>query len=225
MPESESATIQQRQAIARRLIDSLRRSGATGGLPARAPSCEMPPVDDLPVAHGPKERFILFAPPLVRAILEGRKTMTRRLITPQPLAHPPAVCSFGVPGDLLWVREKWGFRRQFYDRHAEPGGPFVYAADGPPMGAIFLPWKPSLHMPRAACRIRLKITTVRAERVSEISKEDAAAEGCPVDRLQDPIAWFREVWNHYIAKSASSWRANPWVWVISFRTMNTHSAE
>jgi hypothetical protein len=218
MAGSESATIQQRRAIARRLIDSLQNCGA-GFQPAPKLQAESlyPKL--------PKERFILFAPPLVRAIIEGRKTVTRRLIAPQPLSHPPARASFGVPGDRLWVREKWGFRPQFYDCHAKAAGPFVYAADGPPMGAIFLPWKPSLHMPRAACRIRLKITAVRAERVSEISKEDATAEGCPVDRLQDPIAWFREVWDHYNAKSASSWRANPWVWVISFRMISPQSAE
>lgn len=222
MAPSESATIQQRQAIARRLIDSLCNVAPNGGVGFQP----APKLQAEGLYHKRrKERFILFAPPLVRAILDGRKTVTRRLISPQPLMHPPPVCSLGLPGDHLRVREKWGFRRQFYDRDAKPGGPFVYAADGPPPEAFFLPWKPSLHMPRAACRIRLKITALRAERVTEISKEDAMAEGCPADRRQDPIAWFREVWDRCNSRQASSWRANPWVWAISFRTMNARSAE
>ena len=199
MAGSESATLAQRRAIAQRLIASL------GEL-------------RLPVApRVPRERFILFAPPLVRAILDGRKTVTRRLITPQPVDGPTTRCPLGLPGDRLWVREKWGHREQFFDRHAPAAGPFIYAADGAPAGAKFFPWKTSLHMPRVASRLLLEITHVRAERVTHISTEDAAAEGCPVEQRHDPVAWFQGVWDQYNAGAACSWQHDPWVWRISFR--------
>src|SRR5207302_641465 len=119
------------------------------------------------VAHA-TNRFILFAPPLVRAILDGNKTMTRRLVSPQGRAAPQVGgCPFGLVGDRLWVREKWGYRDEFLKQGGR--GPFVYAADGAPAGAKFTPWRPSLHMPRAACRLVLGITAARAERLQNIT--------------------------------------------------------
>ena len=123
-----------------------------------------------------RERSILFATPLVLALLAGRKTQTRRLIFPQPdsankeagrwqvsQAGREQVCPFGVAGDRLWVREKWGYERQFFDRRAKAQAPYLYAADGNPTDARFTPWKPSLHMPRAASRLLLEMTSVTAE--------------------------------------------------------------
>ena len=119
-------------------------------------------------------------------------------------------------GDRIWVREKWGYRAQFYDRHAETQPPYVYAADGPPDGATYQPWKPSLHMPRVASRILLHVTGVRSERLSDISAKDAREEGCPIERLADSIDWFKEVWDRYFAARGLGWPNDPWVWVIAF---------
>ena len=151
-----------------------------------------------------KERPILFSGAMVRAILDGRKTQTRRAVKPQPevseqgnligdwLAKPlnglllPKLqditihCPYGQPGDRLYVRETW----------AQPvpldPGPTFYRADYPdnvlgkyenlpPAEAIT--WKPSIHMPRALSRILLEITAVRVERLNDCSVADALAEG------------------------------------------------
>jgi hypothetical protein len=166
----------------------------------------------------PRERFMLFAGPLVRAILQGRKRVTRRLVQPQPQGRrtPSGPCPFGTPGDVIWVREKWGFEAQFFNPRAKPAPPFVYAADGPLPGAKRQAWRPSLHMPRAACRAVLHLTAVRAERLTEITRPDAIAEGCPDHRAADPIAWFRETWDRFYAARRLGWANDPWVWVISF---------
>jgi hypothetical protein len=204
-----AATDVRRRAIAQHLIARL----------GKAASSE--PTIDLTEPPPRVGRFLLFAPPLVRAIVDGRKTVTRRLITPAPpntsMRAPKMRCPYGAPGDHLWVREKWGYRAQFFDPRAGKQGPYVYAADGAPPGAKFLPWKPSLHMPRAACRIVLKITGVRAERLKHITKEDAAAEGCPVDQLHDALNWFAKVWEQHFGARGAGWSANPWVLVIRFR--------
>ena len=152
-----------------------------------------------------KERPILFSAPMVRAILECRKTMTRRVVKPQPDqpqpdcdgkepywyvggyrlrqdADNPLVCKFGQVGDRLWVRETWTPQSAF---NGDPGGCSVeYRADGDvrffdgehgmePDGT----WRPSMFMPRWASRITLEITSVRVERLNEISEADAMAEG------------------------------------------------
>ena len=206
MSDRKTVTPAQRQAIARLLIATLRER-ETIAIPSQ-PTIK---------TSVPRERFMLFAPPLVRAILDHRKTVTRRLIAPQPTSsHPAYPCPSGAPGDRIWVREQWGYRAQFFDRRAGNHGPYVYAADGPPLGAKYHPWKPSLHMPRKACRLLLNITEVRCERVTEISLREALAEGCPAERSQDPVGWFREVWDHYYAEGGLGWKSNPWVWVIAF---------
>jgi len=158
-----------------------------------------------------KERPILFAGPMVRAILEGRKTVTRRAVKVQPrsqadigsygkgqpfirnldVTKPNPECPYGKPGDRLWVRETW-----YCDHFEVTRGPYlkpddldigealedgtlVYAADGlTPYEQEQPTWKPSIHMPRWACRILLEITAVRVERLQDISEEQAQAEGC-----------------------------------------------
>lgn len=151
----------------------------------------------------PRERPILFSGPMVRAVLAGRKTQTRRIIKPQPdedgivreLATGRWVdtservyrCPFGEPGDRLWVRE--GFCPTWSDgggdshECAELNGAqtIVYRADGISPFPVRR-WRPSIHMPRWASRITLEVTGVRVERVQDISEEDAVAEGvCEVD--------------------------------------------
>lgn len=147
------------------------------------------------------EHPILFSGPMVRAILEGRKTQTRRVITPQTNGWNPIqgdkniwywcteadqdwsdkrFCPYGQPGDRLWVRETFAYA---------PRESFVYRADyddwyhfsetvsiktGETMPLV---WKPSIHMPRLVSRINLEITQIRVERIQEISELDARAEG------------------------------------------------
>jgi len=153
-----------------------------------------------------KERPILFSAPMVRAILEGRKTVTRREVKKQAaldclaagfepafLALPgnSDLCPYGKPGDRLWVRETWycdhfevqkGPYLQPVDMHAldqsREDGELVYAADGlAPYEQEQPTWKPSIHMPRWVSRILLEITDVRVERLQDISRADIRAEG------------------------------------------------
>lgn len=180
-----------------------------------------------------RERSILFARDMVLALRAGLKTQTRRLITPQPdRSHhrpggPMRVAlgtrelrfPFGDPGDRLCVREKWGYLRQFLEPGAAPGGPLIYAADGVPPHARATPWKPSLHMPRTAVRMILEVTAGRAERLQELTREDALAEGCPAAASLDPVGWLADYWSRFNAERGFGWDANPWVWVVSFKVL------
>lgn len=147
------------------------------------------------------DRPILFSAEMVRAILDGRKTQTRRVIKPQPPAEAesvlrqlysqdapkndgawtwwagkpqkpitkPLFCPYGKPGDLLWVRETWAPLKS---------GNVDFAADWSDMMQKYAgKWRPSIHMPRWASRITLRITGVRVERLQDISEDDAWAEG------------------------------------------------
>ena len=224
----------------------------------------------------PRERPIIFSGPMVRAILDGRKTQTRRVVKPQPPADRPRHCWWDAPiygwtwdteptadwfkvkspyavGMRLWVRETWQMMYATPDTWMggseveEDWGPIPerpdgrwadYAADGHDG-----PFRPSIHMPRWASRITLEITDVRVERVRDISRDDAFAEG--VDRVDpyetnselppgmpacfrnyqtdgwfagDPVASFRTLWDSINGnRPGCSWADNPWVWVVSFR--------
>jgi hypothetical protein len=176
------------------------------------------------------ERSIIFTTEMIHAILRGRKTQTRRLMRPQPdrheaQDHQPArvflgprqlLCPFGSAGSRLWVRERWGYRRQFFDPRAPASGELVYGADGPPPRCVATPWKPSLYMPRSACRLVLQIVDARPQRLQEISEADAVAEGCPADWLARPAQWFHQLWDQLSQAHGQNWRANPWVWVLHF---------
>ncbi len=145
-----------------------------------------------------KERPILFSAPMVRAILEGRKTQTRRVVKPQgailtdrmarglgvqppPVQNSPVIpCPYGQPGDRLWVREE--FSGPHYKSKSPPSewsesDPIWYWADGNPGSGDWTRPKPSIHMPRWASRILLEVTGVRVEQLNEISEADAKAEG------------------------------------------------
>jgi hypothetical protein len=159
-----------------------------------------------------KARPIIFTGPMVRALLDGRKSQTRRIVKPQPAGEwavpGKSVCPYGVAGDLLWVRENL---YQF-------GGPIEYAAD-PGMPSFKRRQTPSIHMPRHASRVTLKITAVRVERLQEITQSDTVAEGMPVTTgpfVHHTIADFRKLWG--TINGAESWDANPWVWVVAFTT-------
>jgi hypothetical protein len=149
------------------------------------------------------ERPIIFSGAMVRAILEGRKTHTRRVVKPQPegpfslwpnddshLEWSDVVtntdyyvacglCPYGKPGDRLWVRET--FNVGWLD-----GGKVLYRADGGSAKEAGYPsepvYKPSIHMPRWASRLTLEIASVKVERVQDISEADAIAEGVETDK-------------------------------------------
>lgn len=146
---------------------------------------------------------ILFSGPMVRAILDGRKTMTRRVVRPQPThehtfweAAPgdwfgvdeetktrggARRCPYGQPGDRLVVRETWA--RGFDDDSGRCAESYLYRADykdGVPLldiGGADSRWRPAIFMPRAASRIDLEVTAIRVERLQEISTGDVIAEG------------------------------------------------
>lgn len=194
------------------------------------------------------EKPILFNTEMVNAIMEGRKTQTRRLVKTkhrgaagfnvcfskatgeitgvydfdedERMYDDPTQAPF-QPGDVLWVRETW----------TEMPYGFAYRADGeePDGWDGNDRWYPSIHMPKEAARLYLKVKDVRIERLQEISEDDALAEGADAGEYLDeqgnlmdvyyPHEDFAHIWDSVI-KNADlpiyGWDANPWVWVIEF---------
>ncbi len=157
---------------------------------------------------------------MVRAILEGRKTQTRRVVKPQPKVvhalYPDCSietnCIFRkgdqrihAPyrvGTRLWVRETW---YSTPDKQSLLG----YAADGDiPHGVVYRR-RPSIFMPRRLSRINLLVTHVRCQQIQDITEEDAIAEG--VDASTFPL-----LWDAINEKRGFPWASNPWVWVYTF---------
>jgi uncharacterized protein YqfB (UPF0267 family) len=216
-----------------------------------------------------KERGILFQAPLVRAILAGQKTVTRRLMKPQPMPIPddvervkpyddsgfwwlcdkvrsavsmhdaPCLGPYGYKGDRLWVRETWatltgnGIRTVY---RADGEDPRTGWDDTPAERRPAMIWRPSIFMPRKASRITLEVTSVRVERVNEISEEDAKAEGVtPLTgvapeqqiisgegRTQGTHPYtlaFAVLWDTINDKDGCRWVDRPWVWVVGFRRL------
>jgi len=198
------------------------------------------------------ERPIIFSAPMVRAILDGRKTQTRRVLKPQPVqaAGPFSDVLIGGDrhpyrvGDTLWVREAFALGH-YYDDEDKPIGdlrPF-YAATMD-VGRWYDPdadqwrdrprWRPSIHMPRWASRITLRVTDVRVERLQDISEQDAIAEGVLVGQLPGcfhsgigrlDVEWrstaphaFEHLWESI--NGPGTWDANPWVAAISFERLH-----
>jgi hypothetical protein len=202
-----------------------------------------------------RERPILFSAPMVRALMAGTKTQTRRVVKGaptdwapmQPQVFAPTVidrhgdeqpgpdaygagnedgdcwirCPYGEPGDRLWVRESWA--------RDDEDGQVMYRADigheacadaweqGRIEGVPRYKWKPSIHMPRRICRLVLTLESVRVERLNDISRGDAMAEGCPFQNMAegpDPRQWYADLWDQI--NGQGSWNANPWVWVLAF---------
>lgn len=207
---------------------------------------------------------ILFSTPMVQAINEGRKTMTRISVNPQPIKQeavetfcklgPGSVnaidltaadiefddlidkCPYGQPGDILWGRETVS--------RFSMGGYFAYKSDNDPDDEN-TKWRPSIHMPKAACRIFLKVKSVRVERLQDISELDAKSEGIEIYPIEGynsqnpPDPKFMGKKYDYpksfigeriirlvpIESFKSLWasingheslKLNPWVWVIEF---------
>ena len=208
---------------------------------------------------------ILFNTEMVRAILENRKTCTRRVIKGLPLCgphatidegrlfiededgyfHPAEAYSHIQRGDILYVRETW--------KEAEGG--YIYRADEPETSGMLAEnkvasrWRPSIHMPKKAARIFLEVTDVRAERLHDMTNEQAEKEGCEglpcsclitgrgyhgctdcmnTGWLEPPLIDFMYIWESTIKKKdlpKYGWDANPWVWVIEFKMRDNYEED
>ncbi len=178
-----------------------------------------------------KERPILFNGEMINALGNG-KTQTRRVIKPQLPEEPTKYagkrwgvidgdfyycgvkCPYGQVGDVLWVRETW--------MPQDEG--ICYRADGEKPSWVEDKWKPSIHMPRKLARIFLEIISTHAERVQDITEEDAKAEGAKAMHLDDlGQTWkthkrgFQSLWDSINEKRGFGWDKNPWVWVVTFK--------
>ena len=193
------------------------------------------------------EHPILFSADMVRAILDGSKTQTRRIIKPQPpdwrwnrhkwddrcinvanhegLGDYYVICLYGKPGNRLWVRETWKLADGclYYKANGEPDQEDIDMQGGK------WRWRPSIFLPRIFSRITLEIVNVRVERLHEIwtrthTWDDCFAEGIPQsvewegdDGIPTPLSMFIELWNSINSKRGYDWITNPWVWVIDFK--------
>ena len=192
------------------------------------------------------ERPILFNTEMVKAILEGRKTQTRRIAKTikyfeikennQVFARVQTnkFTSFGGGAmslflekfapyqvrDTLWVRETWAKIEDFKtcaNLEIDKNLKYFYKCDDNGVEHSFIDvgvkkWHPSIHMPREAARIFLKVTDVRVERLKDITEIKAIKEGF----LSTAKENFRNTWNSIYEKQSYGWNENPWVWVIEF---------
>lgn len=177
---------------------------------------------------------ILFNTEMVRAILDGRKSCTRRLVKFLSGENPrwtgyikdglmlyngknePCIRKAPYqPGDILYVRETW---------KKAPNGYYYYEDWQRNDIADVTKWKPSIHMPKEAARIWLKVTDVRVERLQEITADGIRNEGLSsaavhCGDMEIALKEWENLWNSTIKKSdldCYGWDANPWVWVIEF---------
>jgi hypothetical protein len=196
-----------------------------------------------------KEGPILFSGPMIRSILNGKKTMTRRVITDR---GDLPYCNFDLddntfhfygehdPGiyvkskyegvNQLWVRETWLSADDgiHYKANATPASEDIRKGYG-------YKWRPSIFMPRHASRITLEIIDYRVEPINLITEAEAAAEGVSdipymlpgeetgeKPRVGEPfLIWrFRRLWDSLNAKRGYAWAANPWVYAITFKMIN-----
>ena len=223
-------------------------------------------------------RPILFNTDMVRAILSGSKTVTRRICRDANKLTVPlsdtidhnartytveGINEDGITqylterrmpyaaGDILWVRETWAYgnietsdfearaNESWFEEARFPAKHFggyhdpilFYRADMNEKDAreLCMRWRPSIHMPKEAARLFLRVTDVRLERLREMKPCDIQREGCPYryagfnqEESPDYEGWMRDVWNRTIAPQESGrygWDANPWVWVIEFERM------
>ena len=197
-----------------------------------------------------KLRPILFRTEMVRAILDGRKIQTRRVVKnpenyymdemldglwPYKSLGNPAKCPYGKVGDVLWVRETWAPLGDYPLCNYT----FMYKAD---VSKPYSKWKPSIHMPFAAARIFLRIKSVRVERLQDIDWKEAKAEGIQQFWMYGGVsvigvpgliypkpnqAWtyteaFSKLWESI--NGPESWESNPWVWVVEFEPISKEEA-
>ena len=184
-----------------------------------------------------KERPILFSAPMVRALLAGTKTQTRRIVKRLPLRINREInemevdvaniengefakrvpCHMGKPGDRIYVRETW--------QVAGGNSGIWYAATDSKTDEGNSPvtnWRPSTHMPKELARIWLEITGVRVERLQDISTEDCISEGLNTTlREYDAEVNLRDQFQELWESTGGDWAANPWVWAIDFKVLST----
>lgn len=197
---------------------------------------------------------ILFSAPMVRALLAGTKTQTRRTMNPQP-EDLGGECwhvfnagggEWGIPtdelkkhgadysrfqvGDWLYVREAWAPLSAL--KHNDPGTQALsdngfYRADQSVHDDEITGWRPSIHQPRWASRITLIVTDVRIERLQEISNIDALAEGIPDTRTIENGFDMRDCWRTLWTSinGAQSWEANPWIVALTFNVIKKNIDE
>lgn len=202
---------------------------------------------------------ILFNTEMVKAILDGLKTETRRVVKPQPdwgltIGLGFAVDENGIAckpkyskGDILYVRETWNYgyiekfdeylKNEAWFEELDPkkydASSLIYAISGYCYKAdmteedckeLYMKWRPSIHMPKEAARIFLKVTNVSVERLQDITADDVRNEGLTsagvhCGDMEIASAEFAKLWDSTIKKSdldKYGWEANPWVFVISF---------
>jgi hypothetical protein len=165
------------------------------------------------------EHPILFSTDMVRAILDGRKTQTRRVLKghyPEPGSGP-----YGCTGDRLWVRETWTRTDK---------GKIIYKADGNqghPLAYLTAEWHPSIHMFREDSRLNLEIVRIGWDWLHNITEADAVAEGAPLGRvlgegrlgMKSYREGFIDLWDSINFKRGFGWERNPKVWVIWFKVV------
>ncbi|HEY1772487.1 MAG TPA: hypothetical protein VGH91_04765 [Gammaproteobacteria bacterium] len=175
---------------------------------------------------------------MVRALLAGQKTQTRRALRYQPKGYngryfvmdddlPEAwqdcdniveLCPHGQVGDLLWVRETWAAPHA-YDHlppRLIPQEANIHCLASEERGGLM--WRPSIFMLRWASRLTLPIKSVRVEQLNDISEADAKAEGRTLELLHHD--YFPATWEEIHGDGA--WRLNPWVWVIEFEVIKSN---
>lgn len=199
---------------------------------------------------------ILFNTEMVRAILDGRKTVTRRVIrwdkVDNALSCPARRKNIEIPddkiierlcgapycmADILYVRETWTILPGTPGDNFRPSGVYYYKADRDMRPDRFRDngWHPSIHMPKEAARIFLRVQDVHdvhVERVQEITGAECVREGIPQESLKEvgeafTVGQFADLWDSTVKPSDRAlygWDANPWVWVIDFERISRDEA-
>ncbi|HCN4302961.1 TPA: hypothetical protein N6T98_003851 [Escherichia coli] len=191
-----------------------------------------------------KERGMIFNDEMVRAILGGNKTQTRRIVEEKFYGRAVAAelfakhCPYGQPGDRIWVRETYRVHGKATDvatlvYRASVRNSWTEQTHRVPVDVCNKPvsekWTPSIHMPRWASRILLEITDVRVERLRDMSEADAKAEGATpaTYKITPPEAVYRvgfgDIWRSIYGQD--NWLSNPWVWVIEFKRIQGATSE
>lgn len=200
-----------------------------------------------------KAKPILFNTDIVRAIFDGRKTVTRRIVKNNPEECTSKVVNgicklcddkggFYLPDDYVKARSPYQvgdilYVRETFAKLTRSDGTYKYvykSTDEYPFGEKYIvkfKWHPSIHMPKEAARIFLRVTNVRVERLQDITPEQIDAEGCKEyaynaktgELLPSKPTWFKIKWDSTIKKSdidKYGWAANPYVWVIEFERID-----
>lgn len=181
-----------------------------------------------------KEHPIIFNTEMVKAILEGRKTQTRRVIKGKRASlyfrnelkdYLVEDYPYGQIGDRLWVKETFNVIETIISPQPRPDRIIYKASPETYQGYHGIHWQPSIFMPKKYARIWLEIMSVRVERLQEMSYEDAKAEGFRyyIDEFQPGCSYlvearerFGDYWDSFNAKKGYAWETNPWVWAIDF---------